>query len=724
MTILASATMTTMILVKSKMLQSMKKIFSNVMLVAAAAMTFFACQKPEVIEPETSQGVNGLVFTSEKPSFDDETKTEWTGSNIQWSKGDKIRVAYTCDGVWQNADGSATADEESGSKSAKIYESAGVTEAGVTANFSVPGNFKGAADGVYEFYGIYPSSSVGSADIKYAPSVTVDVPTGQKSKAKSFDASADLMASKSVEYVGMPTDKSISLKWNRLVAHANLTLKALPINEGEVLSSIKLTANEGADMVGTYYLYLDTFNVVKPNSNSSSNVLVIDASDLSFDADNNVEFWACFLPCTWTSIKIDVETDKASYTRDIDLSTNQKTFAKNARNVLAVNMASAIRNEKSSTETATLTFDDTAKRTTYSTSQQVWEENGVTVTNDKGSSTSNVGDYAKPARFYKNSTITIDAPGNILSIEFACNTEAYATSLQKSISGSIVNSKTVTVNLDGTCASVTYTLSDGQVRMDALTVEYVAGVDTPEEPDTTPSVKLEVEELELTADATEGTVNVEAKNISSIEVRALAEEGAQDESDWLVAEYDEANSCVTYDAPANDSEEARTAYIEVYCLDTEGNVIIAGVKVIQNGVETGGAVEPETATLSFADKAQRTTFTTSQQIWEQNGIKLTNNKASSTNAVADYANPARFYAGSNLELTAPGAITMLVFDANSATYATAMKNSIGTVSGATVSVSSDKVTVTFSTPVASFTVAKFTAQVRMDSITVTYIPEN
>ena len=53
-----------------------------------------------------------------------------------------------------------------------------------------------------------------------------------------------------------------------------------------------------------------------------------------------------------------------------------------------------------------------------------------------------------------------------------------------------------------------------------------------------------------------------------------------------------------------------------------------------------------------------------------------------------------------------------------------MKNSIGTVSGANVAVNSDKVTITFSTPVASFTVAKFTAQVRMDSMDVTYIPEN
>ncbi len=128
-----------------------------------------------------------------------------------------------------------------------------------------------------------------------------------------------------------------------------------------------------------------------------------------------------------------------------------------------------------------------------------------------------------------------------------------------------------------------------------------------------------------------------------------------------------------------------------------------------------------TATLSFANKAQRTSFSTTKQVWEQNGITFTNNKASSSNAVADYAAPVRLYAGSSVTVACSlGKMTKIVFDCNSSSYATAMKTSIGTVSGATVTVSSDKVTVTFTTAVASFTVAKLTEQVRLDSITVTY----
>lgn len=126
----------------------------------------------------------------------------------------------------------------------------------------------------------------------------------------------------------------------------------------------------------------------------------------------------------------------------------------------------------------------------------------------------------------------------------------------------------------------------------------------------------------------------------------------------------------------------------------------------------------QSATLSFADKTQRTSFSSTQQIWEQNGITFTNKKASSTNAVADYAKPVRLYQNSSVNVSfADYNITKIVFDANSPSYATAMKNSIGSAATA----ASDKVTVTLDGTSNSFDVAKLTAQVRLDSITVTYV---
>ena len=131
---------------------------------------------------------------------------------------------------------------------------------------------------------------------------------------------------------------------------------------------------------------------------------------------------------------------------------------------------------------ATLTFDDKAKRTAFSSTQQIWQENGITLTNDKASSTNAVADYAAPARFYASSTLTIEAPGNITKIVFNCNRTSDATNLGKAITGSTVSSKVVTVTLDGSAATYTVSLSGGQVRMDGLTVTYEKSADAPEIP--------------------------------------------------------------------------------------------------------------------------------------------------------------------------------------------------------------------------------------------------
>ena len=131
-------------------------------------------------------------------------------------------------------------------------------------------------------------------------------------------------------------------------------------------------------------------------------------------------------------------------------------------------------------EEATLSFANKAQRTEFTTSKQVWEQNGIKLTNDKGSSSSNVADYANPARFYKSSKITIEAPGNINKIEFTCNSSSYALALKSSIkdteaavsvSGSVVTATPVETSDVFTIASLT----GGQVRMNSLKVYYAVG---------------------------------------------------------------------------------------------------------------------------------------------------------------------------------------------------------------------------------------------------------
>ena len=129
--------------------------------------------------------------------------------------------------------------------------------------------------------------------------------------------------------------------------------------------------------------------------------------------------------------------------------------------------------------------------------------------------------------------------------------------------------------------------------------------------------------------------------------------------------------------------------------------------------------QPENeATLSFADANNRVSWDTSKQVWKANGITLTNNKGASTSNVADYVAPARFYKSSELIVECDHAISKIDFACNGGTYATALKDSI---TSGNVTVDGNIVTVTFSTPVSSYTINSLTGgQVRMNSLTVTY----
>ena len=132
------------------------------------------------------------------------------------------------------------------------------------------------------------------------------------------------------------------------------------------------------------------------------------------------------------------------------------------------------------------------------------------------------------------------------------------------------------------------------------------------------------------------------------------------------------------------------------------------------------AVRAEEVTMSFADKSARISLSTEVQVWQQNGITFTNSKGSSTSNVADYGNPVRLYKSSSIEIAIEEGLTIsqIVFTCNSASYATALANSI--TSGAAVSVSEKMVTVVPTEESNSFAVTTLSAQVRVNELTVTY----
>lgn len=316
----------------------MKKIFIP-FVIAATTFSFAACQK-EVSSPAIEDELVSLNFTSANPTT--KTVADAVNKTILWEKGDKISIAYTVNDKWQNANGDATAD-----KPAKIYASNGLAAGGETAVFNISGNFNATATGVHQFYSVYPSSCVKSTDIKYAPSVTMTIPDVQTPAENSFDAAADLMIGKATKTYNSLSDAkadAIPLLWQRIVSHADITLKGLQgLTENEVITTIVLTADAEAKLVGDRWIDIQNGNILGPKTITDANILTINGTNLKVN-NNNVEFWAAVMPATVKSLNIVVETNKATYTRNIE--SCNIVFKQNARKGLNVDMSSVERVEK------------------------------------------------------------------------------------------------------------------------------------------------------------------------------------------------------------------------------------------------------------------------------------------------------------------------------------------------------------------------------------------
>ena len=137
-------------------------------------------------------------------------------------------------------------------------------------------------------------------------------------------------------------------------------------------------------------------------------------------------------------------------------------------------------------------------------------------------------------------------------------------------------------------------------------------------------------------------------------------------------------------------------------------IVNATAEIIEKAPEQQGVIA-----IEFSDKANRTEYSTSKQVWEQNGIKVTNEKGSSTSNVGDYYNPARFYKGSSLLIEYTEAFSKVVINMSGDKYLTTE-----TVTGATLTVSGAVATIVLDAPATSISIAQLLNQVRASSIEI------
>ena len=392
-------------------------------------------------------------------------------------------------------------------------------------------------------------------------------------------------------------------------------------------------------------------------------------------------------------------------------------------------------------QSATLSFANKAQRTSYSTTLQVWEQNGIKVTNNKGSSTSNVGDYANPARFYANSEFIVEHAG-MTKIEFTCSknisnlqTDANAVSgATASTSGS-----KVTVTFETPVDSFTIPKLTKQIQLSTLTVYYVESTGgEPEVPACTHTNQSQPE------DDTKGNHIVKCLDCGeTISTNAHTPGAATDAGDGkhtTTCTVCGANvkteahtytnftdnedgthtpSCSVCNANGEAVEHTNTNATnngdgthKVVCADCDAVVKAAENHTDKKNCTACGWTAPGqefTLTLSFATTATRVSWDKNQQTWEQNGIKLVNKKGSG-NDIIDSSNPVRFYKNSTITITYPG-MTKIVFQCSGGSDYINTLDGNATVNGTTV-------TVTFDKPVDTYTVTLSKGQIRVSSLTV------
>jgi hypothetical protein len=171
--------------------------------------------------------------------------------------------------------------------------------------------------------------------------------------------------------------------------------------------------------------------------------------------------------------------------------------------------------------------------------------------------------------------------------------------------------------------------------------------------------------------------------------------------------------------PPTCTEEGYTTYTCSLCNGSyvTEKVAAKGHNYVNDKCSVCGAGKPSQseATIDFTNVNNRTSLSKTQQVWAQNGITVTNDKASSTSDVANYCNPARFYKGSSVTVSYPGMTKIVI---NCAGLDAKYVNGWKSITGAAATESNGIVTVVFDSPVDSFTFANLSAQSRAFSITV------
>ena len=290
-------------------------------------------------------------LSSAKPQLsenqDETTKTHWTGETIYWSEGDMVKVAAKGDGSWLAEKGTPAALGAIVESESKVWADC------ATTRFSVPSDFLKTKHENWQFYAVYPASCVKETCTTSDGGFPVKIPQVQiplrNESVRSYDPSADLLVGKTSQITSLKYGNEYEMLWERAVAHLDLNFLNLPnIEAGEKLISIVIRTDQ--PLVNNFTLGADG-ELALPQESGTDNVLTVlqRSNNIVLEEDASIkDVWLCVRPCTVSEFSVEILTDKAVYEKS--WTGISRSFSRNRRNIMNVNMKGAKRKITSSSQ--------------------------------------------------------------------------------------------------------------------------------------------------------------------------------------------------------------------------------------------------------------------------------------------------------------------------------------------------------------------------------------
>lgn len=290
-------------------------------------------------------------LSSAKPQLsenqDETTKTHWTGETIFWSEGDSVKVTAKGDGSWLAEDGTPAASGAIVKSDSEVWSDC------PTTRFSVPSEFLDTKHENWQFYAVYPASCVTGTCTTSDGGFPVKIPQVQiplrNDSVRSYDPSADLLVGKTSQITSLEYGDEYEMLWERAVAHLDLNFLNLPdIEAGEKLISIVIRTDK--PLVNNFTLGSDG-KLALPQVRGTDNILTVlqRSNNIVLEQDASIkDVWLCVRPCTISEMSVEILTDKAVYEKS--WTGISRSFSRNRRNIMNVNMKGAERKVTSSSQ--------------------------------------------------------------------------------------------------------------------------------------------------------------------------------------------------------------------------------------------------------------------------------------------------------------------------------------------------------------------------------------